>query len=136
MIRPRVRGVNFENIAIYAGRPRTSRTEESIDVVQNSVRENPTQSIRKCSRTLNMPRSALQRILKKDKKFHLYQNSASIPGSGFNRMAQLPIPLTRLCPLSVNFSLTKLYLEEETSLASTKSRSEFNELFLMELPLD
>ncbi|GBP82556.1 hypothetical protein EVAR_91681_1 [Eumeta japonica] len=35
-------------------RPRTSRTEESIDVVQESVRENLTQSIRKHSKALKI----------------------------------------------------------------------------------
>ncbi|GBP38799.1 Nuclear receptor-binding protein homolog [Eumeta japonica] len=50
-----------------------SRTEENIAVVQESVRENPTQSIRKRSRALDIPRSTLQRILKKDKKFHPYE---------------------------------------------------------------
>lgn len=56
-----------------SGRPKTSRTEENIDVVQESVRENPTQSIRKRSSTINIPRSTLQRILKNDKKFHPYK---------------------------------------------------------------
>ncbi|GBP47364.1 hypothetical protein EVAR_38965_1 [Eumeta japonica] len=104
MIRPPLRGVHFENIAIYAGlmnvlvferlrknwvhkfgeadstldeqrsgRLRTSRTEENIDVVRYLVHENPTQSIRKHSRALNILRSTLQRILKKDKKFHPYK---------------------------------------------------------------
>lgn len=55
-----------------SGRPRT-RTEEIIDIVQESVRKNPTQSIRKHSSALTMPRSTLPRILKKDKKFHTYK---------------------------------------------------------------
>ncbi|GBP11578.1 hypothetical protein EVAR_77722_1 [Eumeta japonica] len=56
-----------------SGRPRTSRTEENIDLVRESVRENPTQSIRKRSRALNLPGSTLQRILRKNKKFHPYE---------------------------------------------------------------
>ncbi|CAK1579832.1 unnamed protein product [Parnassius mnemosyne] len=56
-----------------SGRPRTSRTEENIDVVKHSIRENPTQSTRKRSSALNLPRTSLQRILKKDLHLHPYK---------------------------------------------------------------
>lgn len=56
-----------------SGRPRTSRTEENIDIVLQSVRENPTQSTRKRSRILNVSRTSLQRILKKDLRLHPYK---------------------------------------------------------------
>lgn len=56
-----------------SGRPRTSRTEENIDVVKQSIRENPTQSTRKRSSALNLSRTSLQRILKKDLLLHPYK---------------------------------------------------------------
>lgn len=56
-----------------SGRPRTSRTEQNIDTVAESIRENPTQSTRKRSSALNVPRTSLQRILKKDLLMHPYK---------------------------------------------------------------
>lgn len=55
------------------GRPRTSRTEQNIDTVAQSIRENPTQSTRKRSSALNVSRTSLQRILKKDLLMHPYK---------------------------------------------------------------
>ncbi|TLM65355.1 DUF4817 domain-containing protein, partial [Acinetobacter baumannii] len=55
------------------GRPRTSRTEQNIDTVTQSIRENPTQSTRKRARALNVSRTSLQRILKKDLHMHPYK---------------------------------------------------------------
>lgn len=53
-----------------SGRPRTSRTDENIDAVAQSVCVNPALFTRKRSSALNVPRTSLQRILKKDLHLH------------------------------------------------------------------
>ncbi|RVE40725.1 hypothetical protein evm_014626 [Chilo suppressalis] len=55
------------------GRPRTSRTEDNIESVKQSVREYPQMSTRKRSSVLNISRRSLQRILNLDLKLHPYK---------------------------------------------------------------
>lgn len=55
------------------GRPRTSRTEDNIESVKQSVREDPQMSTRKRSSVLNISRRSLQRILNLDLKLHPYK---------------------------------------------------------------
>ncbi|RVE40724.1 hypothetical protein evm_014625 [Chilo suppressalis] len=55
------------------GRPRTSRTEDNIESVKQSVREYHTMSTRKRSSVLNISRRSLQRILNLDLKLHPYK---------------------------------------------------------------
>ena len=52
-----------------SGRPRTARTEEKIEQVRDSVRENPSTSIRKQSTQVVVSRSSMQRILRSLKLF-------------------------------------------------------------------
>ncbi|XP_077294058.1 uncharacterized protein LOC143916716 isoform X2 [Arctopsyche grandis] len=49
-----------------SGRPRSSRTAENVESVNQSVRDHPNLSIRKRASALNMHRSSLHRILHKD----------------------------------------------------------------------
>lgn len=53
-------------ITQHTGWPRSAKTQERIEHVIASVRENPTTSIRKRSKELNVPQSCLQRIRRKD----------------------------------------------------------------------
>lgn len=55
------------------GRPRTSRTEDNIERVKQSVRENPRVPTRKRSSVLHLSQRSLQRILNLDLKLHLYK---------------------------------------------------------------
>lgn len=55
------------------GRPRSSRTEENVESVRISVRENPALSVRKRARAVNVLRSSLHRILRKDLCLHPYK---------------------------------------------------------------
>lgn len=55
------------------GRPRTVRTDVSIQAVSISVADRPTTSTRKRSTQLTMSRRSLQRILKEDLKYHPYK---------------------------------------------------------------
>jgi len=72
-----------------SGRPRTSRTEENIDAVAQSVRINPTLSTRKRSCALNVPRTSLQRILMKDLHLHPYKSSAHTSNTAVPVVRQL-----------------------------------------------
>lgn len=70
--------INFRatGSAINQPRPgpsRTSRTEETINEVAASVRRNPRLSIRKRAAALNVTKSTVERILKRDLKFHPYK---------------------------------------------------------------
>lgn len=56
-----------------AGRPRSIRTEETVNEVRTSVRRDPGLSTRKRSAELAIPRTSLRRILVKDLKLHPYK---------------------------------------------------------------
>lgn len=56
-----------------SGRPRLSRTEENVERVNQSVRVDPDLSIRKRASALNVHRSSLHRILRKDLKLQPYK---------------------------------------------------------------
>jgi len=51
----------------------TGRSVENIAAVRGSVAESPVTSIRYCSQQLDIPRSAMQRILTKDLHLHVYK---------------------------------------------------------------
>lgn len=55
------------------GRPRTSRTDDNIERVMQSVRGDPQMSTRKRSSVLHLSRRSLQRILNLDLKLHPYK---------------------------------------------------------------
>lgn len=56
-----------------SGRPRSSRSDENVEMVNQSIRDNPDLSVRKRAHALNVPRSSLHRILRKDLKLHPYK---------------------------------------------------------------
>lgn len=56
-----------------AGRPRSTRTEDTIEQVRASVQRNPGLSTRKRSAELTVSRTSLRRILLKDLKLHPYK---------------------------------------------------------------
>ncbi|GBP92337.1 hypothetical protein EVAR_63360_1 [Eumeta japonica] len=56
-----------------SGRPRSVRDEETIAEVEASVRQNPSLSIRKRSQALNIKKSSLHSILKKDLHLKAYK---------------------------------------------------------------
>lgn len=56
-----------------SGRPRSVRDEETIEEVEASVRQNPSLSIRKRSQALNIKKSSLHSILKKDLHLKAYK---------------------------------------------------------------
>lgn len=56
-----------------AGRPRSTRTEDTIEQVRASVQRNPGLSTRKRSAELMVSRTSLRRILLKDLKLHPYK---------------------------------------------------------------
>lgn len=56
-----------------SGRPRSSRTVENVERANESVRDDPSLSIRKRASALNVHRSSLHRILHKDLKLHPYK---------------------------------------------------------------
>lgn len=55
------------------GPSRTARTEENIQRVENSVLQNPRQSVRKRASSLALPKTTVQRILSKDMKLHPFK---------------------------------------------------------------
>lgn len=56
-----------------SGRPRSSRTVENVESVNQSVRDDPNLSIRKRASALNVHRSSLHRIMHKDLNLHPYK---------------------------------------------------------------
>ena len=62
--------------AMNASRPgpsRSSRTPDNIELVEESLRDNPRLSIRKRAAQLGLPRAIIHEILKKDLKFHPFK---------------------------------------------------------------
>ena len=55
------------------GPSRTLRTDENIQRVETSLRENPRQSLRKRASALALPKTTLHRILTMDMNFHPFQ---------------------------------------------------------------
>ena len=56
-----------------SGRPRSARNEDAVEVVSISVAENPNTSTRKRSSQLEISRTTLQRIMKKDLRLYPYK---------------------------------------------------------------
>lgn len=57
----------------HPGRPRSVRTQQAIEEVRVSVRQNPSQSVRKRGQGLNIKKSSLHTILKKDLHLTAYK---------------------------------------------------------------
>ncbi|CAK1604586.1 unnamed protein product [Parnassius mnemosyne] len=55
------------------GSSRTSRTDDNIELVANSLRDNPRQSVRKRAAALGLPKTIVHEILKKDLKLHPFK---------------------------------------------------------------
>lgn len=55
------------------GRPRSVRSQQTIEEVRVSVRENPSQSVRKRSQELNIRKSSLHKIMKQDLHLTAYK---------------------------------------------------------------
>lgn len=55
------------------GPSRTSRTDDNIELVANSLRDNPRQSVRKRAAALGLPKTIVHEILKKDLKMHPFE---------------------------------------------------------------
>lgn len=55
------------------GRPRSVRTQQTIDEVRVSVRQNPSQSVRKRSQELHIKKSSLHKIMKVDLHLKAYK---------------------------------------------------------------
>ena len=52
--------------APITGRPKTSRTEATINATREAIEENPNTSIRRLGRELEVPKSTMERVVKKD----------------------------------------------------------------------
>lgn len=76
LIRLWVRRFRTRSSAVNNPRPgpsRTSRTDDNIELVANSLRDNSRQSVRKKAAALGLPKTIVHEILKKDIKLHPFK---------------------------------------------------------------
>ena len=96
-----------------SGRPRTASTEEKIEQVRDSVRENPSTSIRKRSTQVAVSRSSMQRILRSLKLFpYKVQLVQQLKPRNYEQRLQYAIRMQELSRNDPNFTDKLIFSDE------------------------